>query len=208
MANYESEILIKNIRKLMENNKVNQSALADILGMSQSDVSKALNPSDKRSFTLDQVAGIAKHFNVSIDSLLGINEETECNLSPRAVAEFFVHLIEHEYVKVIKHPVEEEIYEPYVDEMEGRFDYKHYNETVNYNAFYFPSYWQIPDGLGYEEERQLHAEATQCGNDTLHQQTNRFFRQFLQIFSIYKQKALEEDIYRTVVADLLSHLRE
>ena len=208
MANYDNEILIRNIRKLMENSKITQSALADILGMSQSDVSKALNPSDKRNFTLDQVAGIAKHFNVSIDFLLGIREETNYDLSPKAIAEFFVHLIEHGDVNIIKHPVEEKIYEPYLDEMEGRYDYRYYKKTVSYNAFYFPSFWQIPDGLGYEEQNELYMEATECGNEAIHRQTNRFFHQFLQIFDIYKQKGLEEDTYRTVVNDLLSHLSE
>ena len=207
MPNYDSDILIQNIRKLITDNGMTQVTLAGILGMSQSDISKSLNTSDKRSFTLDQVAGIAKHFHVSVDSLLGISEETSGNLSPRTVAEFFVRLIESGEVKVIKHPVEEEIYEPYWDEQAGGLDHNHYRKTVNYDAFYFPSYWQIPDGLGYEEEGELYAEATQCGNDTLHLQTNIFFHQFLQIFEIYKQKSLEEDTYRIVVADLLSHLR-
>ena len=208
MPNYDREILIRNIKKLMDDNGITQASLAEILDMSQPNVSKALSTTDKKSFTLDQVAGIAKHFRVSVDMLLGNKQAKDRDVSPRAAAEYFVLLIERGYLKAFKHPVEEEICEPYFDYKAGGADYKEYKETIDYNAFYFPAYWQMPDGLSYEEECQLFAEMTQCGNDTLHSQTNKFFHQFLQIYNLYKQNALEEDTYRTVVADLLSHLRD
>lgn len=40
MPNFDSNILIMNIRKLMETNNITQQQLADILGMSQSNISK------------------------------------------------------------------------------------------------------------------------------------------------------------------------
>ena len=43
MSNYDNDILIQNVRKLMEDNNITQQQLADILGMSQSNVSKALS---------------------------------------------------------------------------------------------------------------------------------------------------------------------
>ena len=79
---------------------------------------------------------------------------------------------------------------------------------MNYNAFYFPAYWNIPAEATNEEAGELYAEMTQCGNDTTHYQTNKFLHQFLQIYRLYKQKALEEETYRTVVSDLLGHLRD
>ena len=84
MSNYDNDILIQNVRKLMEDNNITQQQLADILGMSQSNVSKALSESDKKCFTLDQVVGIAKHFRVSIDMLVGNYRAQNRDISPRA----------------------------------------------------------------------------------------------------------------------------
>ena len=208
MSNYDREILIRNIKKLMDDNGITQVTLGGILGMSQSNVSKALSTTDKKNFTLDQLVGIANHFHTSIDILLGNRQAANRDVSPRAVAEYFVRLIEQGEIKVFTHSEEEMIYEPYFD-FEGRgYDYKQYKKTVNYDAFFFPSYWHIPEGLEYEEERLLYDEITQCGNNTRHIHTNKFFHQFLQIYNLYKQKSLEEETYRTVVTDLLSHLRE
>lgn len=208
MSNYDSAILIRNIQKLMTDNDITQAALAEILDMSQPNVSKALSTTDKKSFTLDQVAGIAKHFNISVDMLLGNQQAVNHDISPRAIAEYFVRLIEHKDVKVFKHSVEEFICEPYYDYEGEGYDTRQYKQNIDYYAFYFPLYWQIPKGLSEEEEWQYSAEMEQCGNSTIHDQTNKFFRQFLQIYNLYKQNALEEDTYRTVVADLLSHLRD
>lgn len=208
MSNFDSAILIRNIQKLMADNGITQSALADILDMSQPNVSKALSLTDKKSFTLDQVVGIAKHFNVSVDMLLGNHQADKYDISPRAIAEYFVQLIENGDIKFFKYSVEEEIYEPYFNHETREADYKEYTKAIGYDAFYFPDYWHIPDGLSYDEECGLFAEMTQCGNDTIHVNTNKFFHRFLQIYGIYKQKGLEEDTYRTVVSDLLSHLRK
>lgn len=208
MSNYDSDILIQNIRKLMEDNDITQQQLADILGMSQSNVSKALSESDKKSFTLDQVVGIAKHFRVSIDMLVGNYRAQNRDISPRAVSEYLVRLIEHDDIKIIKHPVEEEIYSVDYNPNTGCPECTHEKKTVNYNAFYFPAYWYIPEDASRLESEELFSEMTQCGNNTAHYQTNKFLHRFLQIHTLYKQKALEEETYRTVVSDLLGHLKD
>ena len=206
MLNFDSNILIQNIRKLMDNNNMTQQQLADILGMPQSNVSKALSESDKKCFTLDQVVGIAKHFKVSVDMLVGNICVQNRDIRPRAVCEYLVRLIEHDDIKIIKHPVDEEIYTIDYDPNTGYPDYTVEKKTVKYNAFYFPAYWYIPDGISDDEAYFLHQEMKQCGNDTIHYQTNKFLHQFLQIYALYKQNALEEETYRTVVSDLLGHL--
>ena len=207
MAFYDTDILIRNIKKLMDDNNITQSALAGILGMSQSNVSKALSKNDKKSFTLDQLAGIAKHFKVSIDKLIGNERSQSQIISPQEIASYFTQLIEHEDITVFEYPVEEMVYEPCYDN-NHEITYNCSAQTVRYNAFYFPSYWHMPSGLSREEESELWAEMTQCGNLSKHFSTNRFIHQFLQVHTLYKQKALEEDTYRTVVADLLNHLPE
>lgn len=208
MPNFDREILIRNIKKLMDDNGITQAVLAEILDMSQPNVSKALSAADKKNFTLDQVAGIAKHFRISIDTLIGNQQAVERDASPRAAAEYFTRLIEHGDLKAIKHSVEEHICEPYWNNEGNGLDSRQYKKNIDYFAFYFPEYWHIPDYLSGEAAWQLSAEMEQCGNKTMHEQTNRFFRQFLQIYNLYKQDSLEEETYRTVVADLLSHLRD
>ena len=88
---------------LMKDNDITQTKLADILHMPQSNVSKALSENDKKSFTLDQLVGIAKHFRVSIDFLIGNKRFENRDISPRAVAEYFVRLIEHNDISIIKY---------------------------------------------------------------------------------------------------------
>ena len=53
MSNYNTDILIENINRLVTENGMTQAQLGEILGMSQPNISKALNKNDKKSFTLD-----------------------------------------------------------------------------------------------------------------------------------------------------------
>lgn len=209
MSFYDNSILIQNIKKLMSDNGITQAKLADILGMSQSNVSKALSENDKKRFTLDQVAGIAKHFNTSIDRLMGNDNATLPGTSPRDIAAYISQLIENGDLVVFDHSVEE-----YVCDVE--WDYKEGpscttgNKTTVYHAFYLPSYWQIPEDSTVSEAKknELWYEMTQCGNTGKHFDTNKFIHQFLQIHAMYKQKGLEEETYRNVVEDFLNHLRD
>lgn len=50
MPNYDSDILIKNIKSHMTEKSITQEKLAKVLGMSQSNISKALNAKDKKKF--------------------------------------------------------------------------------------------------------------------------------------------------------------
>ena len=102
MSNYDSDILISNIKSHMSDKGITQEKLADVLGMSQSNVSKALSTNDKKSFTLDQVIGIAKFFHVSVNSLIGEKEYSDLSITPRSIAAFLVKLLEEDNVKMIE----------------------------------------------------------------------------------------------------------
>ena len=71
MSKFNRDILNQNIEIQLKKKNINKSKLAEILGMSQPNVSKALNPNKKKCFTLEQVINIADYFNVTIDSLVG-----------------------------------------------------------------------------------------------------------------------------------------
>lgn len=57
------------MKLLLSENHMSQSALATLMGVSRSLISKKM--SDQSAFTLRDVALIADHFSVSIDWLLG-----------------------------------------------------------------------------------------------------------------------------------------
>lgn len=204
----DTSILISNITKLMNESHTTQLQLAEYIGISQPNVSKALSTTDKKCFTLDQVVGIAKHFNVTVDWLLGIDTSSEAPKTPRSIAKFIIKLIEENELAVTDCQIEEETYELEFTE-DGYSRCNHENKVINYKAFYFPSYWHMPtDNISREEYQSLYAEMTQCGNITKHYMTNKTINQIIQLLNIYRSQGLEEDTYRKVVDDLLNHLSD
>ena len=93
MPEMNHDILVENIRTLLKNNGMTQQQLAEVAGMTQANVSKALNPNDKRGFTLEQVFAISQHFGVSIDELVGNKAPNEVETSPRAALTFLVRFL-------------------------------------------------------------------------------------------------------------------
>ena len=55
MSELNFELLHENIRALLKKHDLTQSELASIAGMSQGNLSKALNPEEKKQFTLEQL---------------------------------------------------------------------------------------------------------------------------------------------------------
>lgn len=208
MSNYDSDILIQNICKLMKDNGITQVKLAEILGMSQSNVSKALSKSDKKSFTLDQIVGIAKHFHVSIDKLVDNTEAEYAARSPRAIAAFLAALIENGDAKISPITQTELVFRveygnnpPYSCSSTQEFP------EIEYPAIYLPDYWTIPSNLSEEKYQEMYAEASQVGNDSAMMPVNDFLRKFMSIFEVYQSGGIDEDAYRIVVDNYLSKLR-
>ena len=85
MSEWKHDILVENIRALLKRHDMTQQQLAEITGMTQANVSRALNPNDKRHFTLEQVICISQHFGVPIDELVGNKVPQDAATSPRAV---------------------------------------------------------------------------------------------------------------------------
>lgn len=206
MSNYDSDILIENIKSHMSKKGITQEELAEILGMSQSNVSKALNTKDKKSFTLDQVIGIAKFFHVSVDSLIGEKEKSTISVTPRSIATFITQIIESNDAVLFEYEKEEDVHE--VDDMSWPPSHSQEKRTIKYPAIYLPSYWYIPANLTYDDEQELVAEMYQIGNESSMYPVNAFLRHFQEIYSIYKNGGLSEDTYRSVLLDMLNRLRD
>lgn len=210
MSNFDMNILIENILKLMKDKHITQQQLAEKLGMSQPNISKALSKNDKKCFTLDQVVGISRFFKVSVDQLLG-NQQRAAAIatSPRATAAFISELLAHEDAKIIPYEVEEEIFEIDYSWSDGCYpSTKHEARKVVYPAIYLPSYWEVPFKVTSEAEAQARDEAIQCGNDTRMLPVNDFINRFTELHTLYQKKQLSEETYRIVINELLGNLRE
>lgn len=210
MSYFDRDILISNINKLMQNNNVTQKQLGEILGMSQPNVNHALNPNQKKCFTLDQITGIANHFHVSIDELVRGRKPKDITTGPRATAALLAHLIANHDISYFEHKVEEDIFEIDFEGDNGAIypTCTHKTEDVPYYAFYLPSYWKVPMHPLTESEAELLSEATQVGNETSMQPVNEFLQHFLEIQKAYENGSLTKETYQLVLDDLLSHLRE
>ena len=89
MPIFDQNILKRNIKELLKNKNITQQQLAQTIGMSQSNVSKALSEGDKKCFTVEQIYSIADHFGVSIDWMLGYELDAVLELFSADFTSFF-----------------------------------------------------------------------------------------------------------------------
>lgn len=168
---------------------------------------------DKKCFTLDQVVGIAEHFGVSIDQLVGNTAPKSLETGPRAVARFLAGVLESHDACYTTIEVEEEVFD--VKTVYNVFNgpeqkTEHSSKKISYPAIYFPDYWKVPRPRDNSDEdaMALLSEAEQIGNDSRMMPLNDFLRKFIQIFEIHEANGIDDDAYRTVVDSYLGKLRE
>ena len=111
MSELNFQLLEENIRMLLVKNNITQQKLAEIAGMTQANVSKALNRNEKKRFTLDQVYRIAQYFEVSIDSLVGNPAENSAGTSPRDAFRFITKFLSAGKLRTAELTVKETKYE-------------------------------------------------------------------------------------------------
>lgn len=191
--------LKSNIISLMENEKMTQAELADILGMSQSNVSKCLKMDDNsRSFTLEQICAIADHFGKSVDDLLGRNN-TQRSISERDVCAFLVSLLENDMINPVEIEKEETIFYPENPYMSTKSSEV---KTIKYNAFYFPNYY-LPDDDDDDDPQvgaEQFAEIQACGNDLPKQvRINQFLQRYLNAFNSLRTGLSSKEDYDILV---------
>ena len=198
MQNFDVDILKKNVRSLMDKNGTKQDDLAGFLGMSQSNVSKALSLKDKKCFTLEQTCNIADYFHVSVDYLVGKRTEYSA-ANNREIAEMLVTLIESGAVSFEEISRTERVCPP--DSPYESSD--PHDVEIQYPALFFRNYWtpegEDPDGSQYFELQAY-------GNYTKNYVINEFLRKFIQIYNVYKRGELFEETYKAVVKDYLSRV--
>lgn len=198
MPELNYNILVENIRALMKRDNMTQQQLADITGMTQANISRALNPEDKRRFTLEQVFLISSYFHVSIDELTGNNHSTSPALTPRTVFETIIELLKTGQAKVTSCVQMEEVFE-------YKFDWEdtsceHRFQEIEYPAIYFPSYIPYDNtGLSRDEAAALYAEYSQIGNSTAFRSVNEIISKMLPMIELYKKKEIPDDAFQMIV---------
>ena len=208
MSEWNHGLLVENIRELLKNNSMTQQQLADITEMTQANVSKALNPNDKRSFTLEQVFRISQHFGISIDELVGNKVPNEAATSPQSVLAFLSTLLADAKLRATTITEEELVYEQYRNE-HGYPDCRRINRSIEYPAFYFPNYHRLSEVAFCEPDAdEMDAVFCMCGNDTKFVTMNEILKKFIPLIKLYRQKEIPEEAFQMILKGYLEQLPE
>ena len=208
MPIFDQNILKRNIKELLKNKNITQQQLAHTIGMSQSNVSKALSEGDKKCFTVEQIYSIADHLEVSIDWLLGYETAERNAKGPQAIGAFLAELLSAQDARCIPIEIHDTVYSIDYDPRNGYPGYNVLEQDNTYLAFYFPNYWNPRELAKTEEEfSEMHSEATQCGNDTRNIPLNLFIQKYVSILKVFQDKQISEEAYQIVLKDYLSQLR-
>ena len=208
MSELNFKLLQENIRGLLKKHDLTQSELAGIAGMSQGNFSKALNPDEKKQFTLEQLYRIAQHFGVSMDELVGNKAADNASTSPRASLDFVTKLLCVGKMRSTTVTMEEWVYEPYYNS-HGYPDCRPEKKSIEYPAFYFADYQWIADFAKNEyDEEDVHTEFLMCGNSTKFQQVNEIFRKLIPMIKLYRETEIPDEAFQMVLNGYLEQLPE
>ena len=200
-------ILKSNIRELMRNNHITQQELSDVLGMSQSNLSKRLKiDDDSNCFTLAQICRLATYFNTSIDKLVGLSDKsTTKQYSVKEICSLFVYLIENHRFSIDKINKDEEEIEPTFDET----SYRNRNVSVEYTRFFFSNYLVIPE-YATEVMHDYYLDTIDFEGNKIpdNVKINKFINNYLHIFEIYDKGDLSEDAYVHTIQSLLDDINK
>lgn len=206
MPEWKHDILIENIRALLKRYDMTQQQLAGITGMTQANVSKALNSNDKRHFTLEQVICISQHFGVPIDELVGNEVPQEAATSPRAVLAFLSSLLCSAKVRATIITEEELIYAQYIND-HGYPDCNREKKEIKYPAFYFPNYMRVRDFAFCEPEYdEVDMDFCMGGNETNFLQMNEILKKFIPIIKLYREKEIPDEAFQMILNGYLEQL--
>lgn len=209
MSELNFELLQENIRALLKKHNLTQSELAAIVGMSQGNLSKALNPEEKKQFTLEQLYRISQHFGVSIDELAGNKAANEVETGPRAALEFITKLLCESKLRYATIEVEEWVYE-YEYCGSNHPECRSTQKTIEYPAFYFASYQHFEDFARRSDisDEDVHYDFLSGGNDSKFLRVNEILKDFLPMVKLYRETQIPDEAFQMVLKGYLEQLPE
>ena len=207
MSELNFELLQENIRVLLKKHDLTQNALAEIAGMTQANVSKALNRNESKQFTIDQVFRIAHHFGVSIDELCGNKAAEDASMSPATMLALVTKLLCNTRIRIIDVTEQAEtVYTP-CRTSDGFPDCAIEQIFCDYHAFYFPDYFDCPPALSDEEKDDLQYECYCNGNESEYKAFNEVLRKFLPVINLYREGSIQEEAFQMVYKGYLEQLK-
>lgn len=205
MSELNFSILREHIRDLLKKNNLTQENLAEIAGMTQANVSKALSETANKEFTIDQVFRIAQHFGLSIDELVGNRAAEEASTSPRFLLTLFSKLLCEGIIRPIEIEQEEWVYEPFSNA--GVPDCNHEKRIINYTSFFFPDYFALEDFASNDQEfEDIHYEFMYGGNDTPYKKLNVILKKLIPMINLYRETEIPDEAYQMVLKGYLDQL--
>jgi len=209
MQEMNFEVLQENIRSLLEQHDMTQDDLAKEIGMSQSNVSKALNRDNSKQFTVEQLFRIAQYFKVSIDVLVGNTAAEEASISQRAIFRFITDLLRHRKLRTTTVVVEETVFEPYINH-HGCMDCDQVKRELEYTAFYFSNYLGLEDypPLSEYDLDDLRLDFNMSGNESGNRQLNDAFQSIVPILKLYCEEKIEVEPLEMILKGYLEKLPE
>lgn len=206
MSEWKYDMLVENIRALLKHHDMTQQQLAGIAGMTQANVSKALNPNDKRHFTLEQVICISQHFGVPIDELVGNKVPQDTATSPRAVLAFLSALLCSAKVRTTTVTEQELIYYHYTND-HGYPDCDRVKKEIKYPAFYFPDYMRVRDYAFCEPDYEdVDLDFCMGGNETKFLQMNEILKKLIPMTKLYRSKEIPDEAFQMILDGYLDQL--
>lgn len=207
MSELNFDILEENIRMLMRKKDITQQKLAEIAGMTQANVSKALNSKEKKHFTLDQIYRIAQAFEVSIDKLVGNTPAGSSETSPREAFQFIIKYLCAANLRTAKLTVQETAYE---SEYTGYGECRPRDIQNEYPVFFFPDYERISDYHTATDEEYIDIQHMfyECGNDTKYRDLNRILKKIIPLVAQFKEGDIPDEAFQMIIEGYSKQLPE
>lgn len=193
----KKEIFIKNLSKIAPGMK--QKEIASIMDCQPATVSKYLNPERKDFPTAEMLYNLSLHFNVSIDWLLGIkNESSKDKLTVRQACKSIVdiaHTFGLEYSSIKIHEICYYYDDSYPQQIcRGE-------EDNQYTAMYFSNWFKSENSeamLDFEMDGNYASQKAMI---------NDFLEKFIRIEKMREDGALPNDMYDALLNTYLDEVK-
>ena len=203
---FDEKTFFYNLNRLIDSHRVSQQDLADIIGVSRQAISKIVN--GKNLLTMDKLSLVADYFAVSVDYLIGRNDDPQYEIYiPKAESEL-LHNMPEAFCKIFHHVIPDVAKAKALpgmplDEFLSTFWWPQYWELIRYFREWKKSVLEYQDYLEREKEyEQQETEKHIHKHDLMHEGVPP---QSKGIIGILKKKLLlpKPDLYVNVsVADM------
>ena len=205
--------IIEKIEALMEENSINQAALARNIDIGQAQLSKCLSRKGNNYISIDTLIRISDFFRVPVDHLLG-RSTIRLKDKPRSNSEIcrdLIDLIESDTVNIINGLVVEDTCQPNKEKTENPTDPYRYEKKKNpYKMFYFSNFLPLPDMKGMSRSEKKKVESGLNANGLYHPkriEINAFIEYYLKLRDLYKKNDLPRAFFEQAIEDRLNQMR-